>query len=48
MSRWPWSTIPLYYDGPVPLRRQPETQASARIFRVTRDWVSQLQVTLPP
>lgn len=43
VSRWPWSTIPLYYDGPVPLRRQGEMQSSARIFRVTRDWVSQLQ-----
>ena len=43
VSRWPWSTIPLYYDGPVPLRRQPESQSSARIFRVTRDWVAQLQ-----
>ena len=47
VSASPWSTIPLYYDGPVPLRRQPETQASARIFRVTRDWVSQLQVAPP-
>jgi 4-amino-4-deoxy-L-arabinose transferase-like glycosyltransferase len=43
VSGWPWSTIPLYYDGPVPLRRQGEMQSSARIFRVTRDWVSQLQ-----
>jgi hypothetical protein len=47
VSRSPWSTIPLYYDGPVPLRRQPENQASARIFRVTRDWVSHLQVSPP-
>ena len=47
VSASPWSTIPLYYDGPVPLRRQPETQASARIFRVTRDWVSHLQVSPP-
>ena len=45
VSASPWSSIPIYYDGPVPLRRQPETQASARIFRVTRDWVSQLQVS---
>jgi hypothetical protein len=43
VSAWPWSTIPLYYDGPVPLRRQPERQSSARIFRVTRDWVPQLE-----
>jgi hypothetical protein len=43
VSRSPWSTIPLYYDGPVPLRRQPDVQASARIFRVRRDWISQLQ-----
>jgi hypothetical protein len=42
VSRSPWSTIPLYYDGPVPLRRQGETQASARIFRVSRDWLTQL------
>jgi hypothetical protein len=45
VSRSPWSTIPLYYDGPVPLRRQPESQASARIFRVTRDWIPRLQVS---
>jgi hypothetical protein len=43
VSRSPWSTIPLYYDGPVPLRRQLDVQASARIFRVSRDWLSQLQ-----
>ena len=42
VSAWPWSTIPLYYDGPVPLRRQPELQSSARIFRVKRDWISPL------
>jgi hypothetical protein len=47
VSASPWSTIPLYYDGPVPLRRQPESQARARIFRVTRDWVSHLQVSPP-
>jgi len=47
VSASPWSTIPLYYDGPVPLRRQPETQARARIFRVTRDWVSHLQSSPP-
>ena len=47
MSRSPWSTMPLYYDGPVPLRRQPEFQARARIFRVTRDWVSQVRVSPP-
>ncbi|HEY8156603.1 MAG TPA: hypothetical protein VII72_20920 [Myxococcota bacterium] len=46
-SRSPWSTIPIYYDGPIPLRRQPEIQASVRIFRVTRDWVSQLQSSAP-
>jgi hypothetical protein len=43
VSRSPWSTIPLYYDGPVPLRRQPESQATAGIYRVTRDWMAQLQ-----
>jgi len=47
VSASPWSTIPVYYDGPVPMRRQPETQARARIFRVTRDWVSHLQVSPP-
>ncbi len=47
VSRSPWSTMPLYYDGPVPLRRQPATQTRARIFRVTGDWVSQLQVSPP-
>jgi hypothetical protein len=35
-SPWPWSTIPRYYDGVIPLRRQPETQSVIRIFRVLR------------
>jgi hypothetical protein len=39
----PWSTIPAYYDGPVPLRRQPAQQVTARICRVKGDVV--LEVT---
>jgi NAD(P)-dependent dehydrogenase (short-subunit alcohol dehydrogenase family) len=46
-SASPWSTIPLYYDGPVPLRRQPAAQALLRIFRVTRDWVPQRRSQAP-
>ncbi len=42
-SASPWSTISAYYDGPVPLRRQPEIHASVRILRVSRDLVPWLQ-----
>ena len=42
-SASPWSTIPLYYDGPVPLRRQLGKHAAIRILRVTRDLVPRLQ-----
>jgi hypothetical protein len=38
-SASPWSTISLYYDGPVPLRRQPEQQAVVLMLRVKRDLV---------
>ena len=43
----PWSTIPLYYDGLVPLCRQLEQHAMVRIFRVTRDLVPQPQGAAP-
>jgi hypothetical protein len=33
----PWSTIPAYYSGLVPLERQRATQGLARIYRVTQD-----------
>ena len=36
-SPTPWSTIPYYYSGPVPLRRQPAVQVIARLFRATVD-----------
>jgi hypothetical protein len=42
-SPWPWSTQPVYYDGVVPLRRQPRTQAVMRIYRVTRELVPRLE-----
>ena len=42
-SASPWSTISVYYDGPIPLRRQPEPHAALRILRVTRDLVPRLQ-----
>ena len=46
-SAWPWSTIPLYYDGFTPLHRQPATQPYIRIFRVTRDLVPRLLAPEP-
>ena len=42
-SASPWSTLPIYYDGPAPLRRQPETLDSVNILRVVRDVVPKLQ-----
>jgi len=42
-SASPWSTIPLYYDGPVPLRRQPESQERVQLLRVMRELVPRLQ-----
>ena len=36
-SRMPWSTIPNYYSGLVPLRRQPVAQVIARLSRATAD-----------
>ena len=36
-SAVPWSTIPYYYAGPVPLRRQPVAQVVAVIYRATAD-----------
>ena len=47
-SPWPWSTLPRYYDGPVPLRRQPGQQSVARIFRVIRDVSPQPRVSPLP
>ena len=44
-SAAPWSTISAYYDGPVPLRRQPESQEKLWILRVVRALVPQLQGT---
>jgi len=44
VSASPWSTNPVYYDGPIPLRRQPETQVTALVFRATRDWISHLRI----
>ncbi len=35
-SPWPWSSIPSFYAGPIPLRRQPEAQLAVRIYRVKR------------
>jgi hypothetical protein len=46
-SASPWSTIPAYYDGPVPLRRRPEPPPALLIFRVTRDLVPQLESAAP-
>jgi hypothetical protein len=46
-STSPWSTISIYYDGPIPLRRQPEVQTVLKIFRVTRDVVPRLRVEAP-
>jgi hypothetical protein len=48
VSPWPWSSIPRYYDGPVPLRRQPGRQTVARIYRVARDLVPQPRVKAAP
>ncbi len=36
-SPLPWSTIPYYHSGPVPLRRQPVAQVIARLYRATAD-----------
>ena len=35
-SFWPWSSIPSFYAGPIPLRRQPEAQIVVRVYRVER------------
>jgi hypothetical protein len=50
VSPSPWSTIPVYYDGPSPIHRQPEMQTYIRIFRVTRDLVPELYdpAAVPP
>jgi hypothetical protein len=37
----PWSTIPAYHSGAVPLRRQRAPHASARLYRVTQDLEAQ-------
>jgi hypothetical protein len=37
----PWSTIPAYHSGAVPLARQRAPHASARLYRVTRDLEAQ-------
>ncbi len=37
----PWSTIPPYHSGAVPLRRQLVPHASARLYRVTSDLKAQ-------
>jgi hypothetical protein len=46
-SASPWSTLPRYYSGPLPLRRQPEIQAAASIFRVERDVVPRREPASP-
>jgi len=46
-SASPWSTISLYYDGPVPLSRQPEKHAVVLMLRVTRDLVPWFQGSAP-
>jgi len=33
-SRWPWSSIPSFYAGPIPLRSQPEVQLIVSVYRV--------------
>ena len=33
-SPWPWSSIPSFYAGPIPLRSQPEAQLVVRVYRV--------------
>jgi hypothetical protein len=35
-SPWPWSSIPSFYAGPIPLRSQPEAQVVVRLYRVER------------
>jgi len=35
-SLWPWSSIPSFYAGPIPLRSQPEAQLVVRVYRVER------------
>lgn len=46
-SASPWSTLPRYYSGPLPLRRQPEIQAAASIFRVEREVVPRREPASP-
>jgi hypothetical protein len=36
-SSWPWSTIPSFYGGAAPLRRQPEAQQRLVVYRLRRD-----------
>ncbi|MFQ5416491.1 MAG: hypothetical protein ACE5FL_05500 [Myxococcota bacterium] len=42
-SRWPWSTIPSFYVGPVPVRAQPVTQVRIALYRVLADHVPAAQ-----
>jgi hypothetical protein len=35
-SPWPWSSIPSFYAGPMPLRSQPKAQLLVDIYRVTQ------------
>jgi len=35
-SLWPWSSIPSFYAGPIPLRSQPEAQIVVQVYRVKR------------
>ena len=37
-SPWPWSSIPSFYAGPIPLRSQPEAQIVVRVYRVKQDF----------
>jgi hypothetical protein len=36
---WPWSTIPSFYLGPLPICRQPDAQIVVQIHRVVSDFV---------
>jgi hypothetical protein len=47
ISPSPWSTIPAYYSGSVPLGRQDTPHALARIYRVTEDMEATLGAPPP-
>lgn len=45
---WPWSTLPAFYSGPVPLRRQPETQLQILIYRIDAGFLARSSGTDAP